>query len=95
MRPNAEVSPSWYVRRRLRNYSDKYVVVTVDFRVHWSLIGPVFLTRRKTLAVRDEIHMGAYMFDDYTIVYHRAWDYGDFTPNRGIHKRTRTEVECD
>ena len=28
---------------------------------------------------RDEIHMGAwkaaYMFDDYTRVYHRVWDY--------------------
>ena len=37
----------------------------------------------------------AYMFDDYTIVYHRAWDYGDFTPDRGIHKRTRTEVRLN
>ena len=48
--------------------------------MHWSLTGPVYLTRRKTLAVRDEIQMGAwnaaYMFDDYTIVYHRVWDYG-------------------
>ena len=84
MAPNAEVSPSWYVRDRLRNYSGRYVVVIVDLRVHWSLVGPVFLTRRKTLAVRNEIHMGAWkaahMYDDYTIVYHRAWDYGDFTP---------------
>ena len=92
MRPNAKVSPSCYVTDRLRNYSGRYVVVMVDLRVHWSLIGPVFLTRRKTLAVRDEIHMGAwkaaYMFDDY----HRAWDYGDFTPDRGNRKRTRTEV---
>ena len=44
---NAEVSPSWYVRDRLRNYSGRYVVVIVDLRVHWSLVGPVFLTRRK------------------------------------------------
>ena len=43
---------------RLRNYSGRYVVVMVDLRVHWSLVGPVFLTRRKTLAVRNEIHMG-------------------------------------
>ena len=93
MRPDAEVSPSWYVRDRLRNYSGRCVVVMVDLRVHWSLTGPVFLTRRKTLAVRDEIQMGAWkaacMFDDYTIVYHRAWDYGDFTSDRGSHKRTR------
>ena len=60
MAPNAEVSPSWYVRDRLRNYSGRYVVVIVDLRVHWSLVGPVFLTRRKTLAVRNEIHMGAW-----------------------------------
>ena len=46
-----------YVRDRLRNYSGRYVVVMVDLRVHWSLVGPVFLTRRKTLAVRNEIHM--------------------------------------
>ena len=99
MRPDAEVSPSWYVRDRLRNYSGRYVVVMVDLRVHWSLIRPVFLTRRKTLAVRDEIHMGvwkaAYMFDDYTIVYHRVWDYGDFTPDRGTHKRARVEVRLN
>ena len=44
MAPNAEVSPSWYVRDRLRNYSGRYVVVMVDLRVHWSLVGPVFLT---------------------------------------------------
>ena len=96
MAPDAEVSPSWYVRDRLRNYSGRYVVVMVDLRVHWSLVGPVFLTRRKTLAVRNEIHMGAwkaaYMYDDYTIVYHRAWDYGDFTPVRGEHKRSREET---
>ena len=49
MRPNAEVSPSWYVRDRLRNYSGRYVVVMVDLRVHWSLIGPVCLTRTKLL----------------------------------------------
>ena len=55
LRPNAKVSPSWYVRDRLRNYSGRYVVVMVDLQVHWSLIGPVFLTGRKTLAVRDEI----------------------------------------
>ena len=71
----------------------------VDLRVHWSLIGPVFLTRRKTLTVRDEIHMGAwkaaYMFDDYTIVYHRVWDYGDFTPVRGTHMRTREDVRLN
>ena len=99
MRPNAEVSPSWYVRDRLRNYSGRYVVVIVDLRVHWSLVGPAFLTRRKTLAVRNEIHMGAwkaaYMFDDYTIVYHRAWDYGDLTPDRGEHKRSREEVRLN
>ena len=99
MAPNAEVSPSWYVRDRLRNYSGRYVVVIVDLRVHWSLVGPVFLTRRKTLAVRNEIHMGAwkaaYMYDDYTIVYHRAWDYGDLTPDRGEHKRSREEVRLN
>ena len=59
----------------------------------------MFLTRRKTLAVRDEIHMGewkaAYMYDDYTIVYHRAWDYGDFTPVRGEHRRSREEVRLN
>ena len=97
MRP--EVSPSWYVRDRLRNYSGRCVVVMVDLRVHWSLVGPVFLTRRKSLAVRNEIHMGAwkaaYMFDDYTVVYHRAWDYGDFTPVRGEHKRSRAEVRLN
>ena len=90
---NAEVSPSWYVRDRLRNYSGRYVVVMVDLRVHWPLVGPVFLTRRKNL------HMGAwkaaYMFDDYTIVYHRAWDYGDQTPDRGEHKRSREEVRLN
>ena len=68
MRPDAKVSPSWYVRDRLRNYSGRHVVVMVDLRVHWSLIGPVYLTRRKTLAVRDEIQMcawkAAWMFDD-------------------------------
>ena len=84
---------------RLRNYSGRYVVVMVDLRVHWSLVGPVFLTRRKTLAVRNEIHMGvwkaAYMYDDYTIVYHRAWDYGDFTPVRGEHKRSREETRLN
>ena len=99
MAPDAEVSPSWYVRDRLRNYSGRYVVVMVDLRVHWSLVGPVFLTRRKTLAVRNEIHMGAwkaaYMYDDYTIVYHRAWDYGDFTPVRGEHRRSREEVRLN
>ena len=99
MAPNAEVSPSWYVRDRLRNYSGRYVVVIVDLWVHWSLVGPVFLTRRKTLAVRNEIHMGAwkaaYMYDDYTIVYHRAWDYGDLTPDRGEHKRSREEVRLN
>ena len=65
----------------------------------WSLIGPVCLTRRKTLAVRDEIQMGAWkaacMFDDYTTVYHRVWDYGDFTPDRGGHKRTREGVRLN
>ena len=65
------------VRDRLRNYSGRYVVVT-----HWSLSGPVFLTRRKTLAVTDEIQMGAWkaahMFDDYTIVY-----IGGITSERG------------
>ena len=95
MRPDGKVSPSWYVRDRLRNYSGRHVVVMVDLRIHWSLTGPVYLTRRKTLAVRDEIQMGAwkaaYMFDDYTIVYHRVWDYGDFTPDRGGHKRTRED----
>ena len=99
MAPDAEVSPSWYVRDRLRNYSGRYVVVMVDLRVHWSLVGPVFLTRRKTLAVRNEIHMGAwkaaYMYDDYTIVYHRAWDHGDFTPVRGEHRRSREEVRLN
>ena len=99
MAPDAEVSPSWYVRDRLRNYSGRYVVVMVDLRVHWSLVGPVFLTRRKTLAVRNEMHMGAwkaaYMYDDYTIVYHRAWDYGDFTPVRGEHRRSREEVRLN
>ena len=99
MRPNAEVSPSWYVRDRLRNYSGRYVAVVVDLRVHWSLVGPVFLTRRKTLAVWNEIHMGAwkaaYMFDDYTIVYHRAWDYGDLTPDRRERKRSREEVRLN
>ena len=99
MAPDAEVSPSWYVRDRLRNYFGRYVVVMVDLRVHWSLVGPVFLTRRKTLAVRNEIHMGAwkaaYMYDDYTIVYHRAWDYGDFTPVRGEHRRSREEVRLN
>ena len=60
MRSDGEVSPSWYVRDRLRNYSGRHVVVMVDLRVHWSLIGPVYLTRRKTLAVRDEIQMGAW-----------------------------------
>ena len=88
-----------YVRDRLRNYSGRYVVVMVDLRVHWSLIGPVFLTRSKTLAVRDEIHMGAwkaaYMFDDYTIVYHRVWDYDDFTPDRGTHMRARVDVRLN
>ena len=92
MRPDAEVSPSWYVRDRLWNYLGRHVVVMVDLRVHWS-------TRRKTLAVRDEIRMGAwkaaYMFDDYTIVYHRAWDYGDFAPDRGTHKRARVEVRLN
>ena len=39
MAPDAEVSPSWYVRDRLRNYSGRYVVVMVDLRVHWSLVG--------------------------------------------------------
>ena len=34
----------------------------------------------------------AYMFDDYTIVYHRVWEYGDFTPDRGNHRRTREGV---
>ena len=67
--------------------------------MHWSLVGPVFLTRRKTLAVRNEIHMGAwkaaYMYDDYTIVYYRAWDYGDFTPVRGEHKRSREETRLN
>ena len=71
----------------------------VDLRVHWSLIEPVFLTRRKTLAFRDEIHMGAWKaactIDDYTIVYHRVWDYGDFTPDRGTHKRARAEVRLN
>ena len=98
MAPNAEVSPSWYVRDRLRNYSGRYVVVIVDLRVHWSLVGPVFLTTRKTLAVRNEIHMSwkaAYMYDDYTIVYHRAWDYGDLTPNNGEHKRSRDDVRLN
>ena len=33
MAPDAEVSPSWYVRDRLRNYSGRYVVVMVDLRV--------------------------------------------------------------
>ena len=42
MRPDAEVSPSWYVRDRLRNYSGRYVVVMVELRVHWSLIGTCF-----------------------------------------------------
>ena len=65
-------------------------MVMVDLRVHWSLIGPVYLTRRKTLAVRDEVHWkAAYMFDDFTIVYHRVWDYGDFTPVKKNHMRTR------
>ena len=54
----------------LRNYSGRHVVVMVDLRLHWSLIGLMHLTRRKTLAARDEIQMGAwkaaYMFDDYT-----------------------------
>ena len=99
LRPDAEVSPSWYVRDRLRNYSGRHVVVMVDFRVHWSLIGPVYLTRRKTLAVRDKIQMGAWkaacVFDDYTIVYHRVWDYGDFTPDRGNHSRTREGVRLN
>ena len=84
---NYEAGSRGIAWNRLRNYSGRYVVVIVDLRVHWSLVGPVFLTRRKTLAVRNKIHMGAwkaaYMFDDYTIVYHRAWDYGDLTPDRG------------
>ena len=42
LRPDAEVSPSWYVRDRLRNYSGRYVVVMVDLRVHWSLVGRCF-----------------------------------------------------
>ena len=47
MLPDAEVSLSWCVRDRLRNYSGRYVVVMVDLWVHWSLVGPVYLTRRK------------------------------------------------
>ena len=32
--------------------------VMVDIRVHWSMTGPVMLTRRKNLAVRDAIQVG-------------------------------------
>ena len=57
------------------------------------------VSARKSLAARNEIHMGAwkaaYMFDDYTIVYHRAWDYGDLTPDRGEHKWSREEVRLN
>ena len=81
-----QMRPSWYVKDRLRNYSGRYVVVMVDLRV-------AALVVDWALADRDEIQMSAwkaaYMFDDYTIVYHRTWDYGDFTPDRGSHKRTR------
>ena len=57
---------------QLQRDEAKWVLIMVDLRAHWSLTGPVFLTRRKTLAVGDEIQTGAWkaacMFDDYTIV---------------------------
>ena len=63
----------------------------MNLRVHWLLTGPVFLTRRKTLAVRDEIQMIAwkatYMYDDFTIVYHRTWDKSQ--TNAGGHQAER------
>ena len=36
----------------------------------------------------------AYMFDDYTIVCRRVWDYGDFAPDRGSHKQTREDARA-
>ena len=53
--------------------------------------------KEKDPAVQNEIHMGAWkaVFDDYTIVYHRAWDYGDLTPDRGEHRRSREEVRLN
>ena len=95
IRPDANVSPSWYIKDRMRNYAGRYVVVMVDLRVYWSKVAAVYLTRRKTLAVREEIQVGAwkaaYFHDEYTMLYHRTWDYADFAPGRGVHQRSNRD----
>ena len=50
IRPEAQVSPSWYIKDRMRNYAGRFVVV----------MDAVYLTRRKTIAVREEIQVGAW-----------------------------------